>query len=145
MAPTYGTDTPSLLTPHQGTHPEDLCARREDALRGAGCRCHSRGVPDWIPCTLRAHCELDEDCAMAQHLRLTVLDEVFIAADDDLVPSVQIEARVSGRFEPDRLAAALRTAVAKHPLARARLGSASLTARSLYWEVADRADHLAVE
>ncbi|BBX74787.1 hypothetical protein H7H78_16325 [Mycobacterium shinjukuense] len=82
---------------------------------------------------------------MAHTLRLTTLDEVFIAADDELVPSVQIEARVSGRLDPDRLAAALRTAVAKHPLARARLGSASLTARSLYWEVADRADHLAVE
>lgn len=82
---------------------------------------------------------------MAQTLRVTALDEVFIAADDDLVPSVHIEARVSGRFDADRLAAALRAAVAKHPLARARLGNASLTARTLYWEVADQPDHLAIE
>lgn len=82
---------------------------------------------------------------MGQTLRLTALDEVFISADGGLVPSVQIEARVSGRLDADRLSAALRAAVAKHPLARARLGSASLTARTLFWEVADHADHLAVE
>lgn len=82
---------------------------------------------------------------MTQTLRLTALDEMFITDDIDIVPSVQIEARVSGRFDLDRLAAALRAAVAKHALARARLGRASLTARTLYWEVPDRADHLAVE
>lgn len=59
---------------------------------------------------------------MTQTLRLTALDEMFITDDIDIVPSVQIEARVSGRFDLDRLAAALRAAVAKHALARARLG-----------------------
>lgn len=82
---------------------------------------------------------------MAHMLPLTALDEIFITDDIDIVPSVQIEARVSGRFDADRLAAALRAAVAKHPLARARLGRASLTARTLYWEVPECADHLAVE
>lgn len=57
---------------------------------------------------------------MTQTLRLTALDEMFITDDIDIVPSVQIEARVSGRFDLDRLAAALRAAVAKHALARAR-------------------------
>lgn len=56
---------------------------------------------------------------MTQTLRLTALDEMFITDDIDIVPSVQIEARVSGRFDLDRLAAALRAAVAKHALARA--------------------------
>lgn len=51
---------------------------------------------------------------MTQTLRLTALDEMFITDDIDIVPSVQIEARVSGRFDLDRLAAALRAAVAKH-------------------------------
>lgn len=64
---------------------------------------------------------------MTQTLRLTALDEMFITDDIDIVPSVQIEARVSGRFDLDRLAAALRAAVAKHALARARLGRASLS------------------
>lgn len=50
---------------------------------------------------------------MTQTLRLTALDEMFITDDIDIVPSVQIEARVSGRFDLDRLAAALRAAVAK--------------------------------
>lgn len=81
---------------------------------------------------------------MTQTLRLTALDEMFITDDIDIVPSVQIEARVSGRFDLDRLAAALRAAVAKHALARARQPR-QLTARTLYWEVPDRADHLAVE
>lgn len=43
---------------------------------------------------------------MTQTLRLTALDEMFITDDIDIVPSVQIEARVSGRFDLDRLAAA---------------------------------------
>ena len=58
------------------------------------------------------------------------IDEMFITADQNIVPSVQMETRVSGRLDADRLAAALRAAVAKHPLARARLGHASLTART---------------
>ncbi|MXI80262.1 hypothetical protein GR254_08285 [Mycobacterium tuberculosis] len=45
---------------------------------------------------------------MTQTLRLTALDEMFITDDIDIVPSVQIEARVSGRFDLDRLAAVLR-------------------------------------
>lgn len=75
---------------------------------------------------------------------VTSLDEVFITLADKAVMSVHFEVRVAGRFDTDRLAEAIRVAVGKHPLARARLAETSLVARRLQWEIPDEADHLAL-
>jgi NRPS condensation-like uncharacterized protein len=48
-----------------------------------------------------------------------------------------VEARVTGRVDPDRLAAALGAAVQHHPIARARLAQARSTDRSHRWEILD--------
>ena len=51
-----------------------------------------------------------------------ILDEAFVHIDDPVQPlTVQIEARVAGRLDGDRLRTALQAAAATHPLARARL------------------------
>jgi NRPS condensation-like uncharacterized protein len=51
-----------------------------------------------------------------------VIDETFVHTDDPAEPvTVQIEARVAGSLESDRLRAAVGAAMTTHPLARARL------------------------
>ena len=75
---------------------------------------------------------------------VTSLDEVFLNLAAKAVMSVQFEVRVSGSFDTDRLAGAIRHAVALHPMARARLAGSTLLARRLQWEIPDQADHLAL-
>ena len=58
---------------------------------------------------------------MTDVLRVTTLDEAFITLSQK---AIQFEVRVAGRLDADRLAAAMRRAVARHPLARARLAAA---------------------
>lgn len=82
---------------------------------------------------------------MTTTIPVTSLDEAFINLAAKAVMSVHFEVRVSGRFDTDRLAAAIRQAVSLHPLARARLARANVSARRLYWEIPDDADHLALE
>ena len=51
-----------------------------------------------------------------------IIDETFVHSDEPAQPvTVQIEARVQGALEPERLRDAVRTAIARHPLARGRL------------------------
>lgn len=59
--------------------------------------------------------------------------------------SVHFEVRVSGRFDTDRVATAIRQALSLPPLARARLAGAKLSARRLQWEITDDADYLTFE
>lgn len=80
-----------------------------------------------------------------QQLEVTTLDEAFVALGDDSVMSVELEVKVAGRLDVDRLTAALRAATAAHPLARARLARAGVTATRMTWLVPDAAEHLAVE
>jgi NRPS condensation-like uncharacterized protein len=82
---------------------------------------------------------------MTDVLRVTTLDEAFINLAAKAVMAIQFEVRVSGRLDPDRLSAAMRAAVARHPLARARLAPASVGALRVDWQVPPAADHLALE
>ncbi|WP_149359373.1 condensation domain-containing protein [Lolliginicoccus suaedae] len=82
---------------------------------------------------------------MAQTLTVTSLDEAFINLASKVIMSVQFEVRVSGTLEEERLRGALRQAVATHPLARARLAPPRLSSTRVTWEIADSADHLALE
>ena len=82
---------------------------------------------------------------MPDVLRVTALDDAFLALSTRAVLSIQFEVRVAGRLDADRLAAALRTAVDRHPMARARLAPASVLGARLDWEIPDAADHVALE
>lgn len=75
---------------------------------------------------------------------VTPLDEVFINLADQAMMSVHFEVRVSGRFDTERLGEAIRAAVNKHPMARARLAEATISARQLRWDIPPEADHLAL-
>ena len=67
-----------------------------------------------------------------------LLDELYYNLDRREEPwVVHLEARVTGRLEPERLAAALATAVARHPMGRARLAVWRPTDRHYRWEIAD--------
>ena len=82
---------------------------------------------------------------MTDVLRVTTLDEAFINLGAKAEMAIQFEVRVQGRLDADRLAAALRRAVARHPLARARLAPAPIGALRLDWHLPDAADHLGLE
>ncbi|MBD8506746.1 hypothetical protein HT102_09630 [Hoyosella sp. G463] len=82
---------------------------------------------------------------MAQTLTVTSLDEAFINLASKVIMSVQFEVRVSGSLDEERLRGALRQAVETHPLARARLAPPRLASTRVTWEIADTADHLALE
>ena len=56
--------------------------------------------------------------------------------------SVQVEVRVSGRIEEDRLRAAIRYATEKHPIARARIQPFGEGAVRYFWDIPDQIDHL---
>jgi NRPS condensation-like uncharacterized protein len=69
---------------------------------------------------------------------LNLLDELYLNLDRRQEPwVVHIEARVTGRLEPERLTAALASAVEQHPIARARLADARSTDRHHRWEILD--------
>jgi NRPS condensation-like uncharacterized protein len=73
-----------------------------------------------------------------QSTPLNLLDELFLTLDRRQEPwVVHVEARVTGRLDPDRLAAALGAAVQHHPIARARLAESRSTDRSHRWEILD--------
>ena len=65
----------------------------------------------------------------------SVIDEVVDLLDTDDEPwSVQLEMRVAGRLDDDRLRAAVREALRRHPLARARKMAPAHSQRN-YWEI----------
>jgi NRPS condensation-like uncharacterized protein len=73
-----------------------------------------------------------------QNTPLNLLDELYLTLDRREEPwVVHMEARVTGRLDPDRLAAALAGAVQHHPIARARLAESRSTDRSHRWEILD--------
>jgi NRPS condensation-like uncharacterized protein len=70
---------------------------------------------------------------------LNLLDELYLSLDRRQEPwVVHIETRVTGRMDPDRLAAALAAAVERHPIARARLAESRSTDRHHSWEILDQ-------
>lgn len=56
--------------------------------------------------------------------------------------SVQVEVRVSGRIEEDRLRDSIRYATEKHPIARARIQPYGEGAVRYFWDIPEQIDHL---
>jgi NRPS condensation-like uncharacterized protein len=76
-----------------------------------------------------------------ESIRLNPLDELFLHLDHREEPwVVHFEVRIGGRFDADRLAAAVAAAAAQHPIARARLASWRDADLGYRWEIADRLD-----
>ncbi|MCW3013861.1 MAG: hypothetical protein JWO02_953 [Solirubrobacterales bacterium] len=68
-----------------------------------------------------------------------LLDELYFNLDRRQEPwVVHLEARMTGRLEPERLAAALAVAVGRHPMSRARVAEGRSTDRQHRWEILDR-------
>jgi NRPS condensation-like uncharacterized protein len=75
---------------------------------------------------------------MALRIPFNIIDETFVHADDPAQPlTVQMEARVGGSLDEDRMRQALAVVVAAHPLARARLRPWTADALAYEWEVDD--------
>jgi NRPS condensation-like uncharacterized protein len=76
-----------------------------------------------------------------ESVHLNPLDELFLHLDHREEPwAVHFEVRVSGRFDADRLAAAVADAAARHPIARARLARWRSADRGYLWEIVDELD-----
>jgi NRPS condensation-like uncharacterized protein len=74
-------------------------------------------------------------------LPFTVIDEAVHVLDTPAEPwGIELELALSGRLDPDRLRGAVATALAAHPLARARLLPARWSDRSRCWAIAPEAD-----
>jgi NRPS condensation-like uncharacterized protein len=74
---------------------------------------------------------------------LNLLDEHFLNLDQEREPwGVHLEVHVGGRVEPERLSEAIRTAVDRHPIARARLASWHPSDRAYRWEIAEALDEV---
>ena len=74
-------------------------------------------------------------------LPFNVVDEAVRLLDSASEPwSVQLELRVSGRLDESRLRAALRQAMARHPMTRARQLPASGRARQYRWQIRPEPD-----
>lgn len=75
----------------------------------------------------------DED---PTRLPFTVIDEVVHLLDTPAEPwSIELEMQVSGRLDELRLRRAVAQALARHPMARARMWPARGSDRHYYWEV----------
>jgi len=75
---------------------------------------------------------------------MNVLDQQFLPWDRSEPQCILLELRVAGRLEADRVREAVRTAIAHHPMARARLASSSLY-RGPRWEIVDRVEEIPLE
>ncbi|KAA0025006.1 condensation domain-containing protein [Antrihabitans cavernicola] len=82
---------------------------------------------------------------MTSTYRITPLDEVFLNISDQSVMSIQFEIRVEGRFDADKMAAAMRVALGQHEFSRARLARSTIGAVRRDWEIPDSVDHLPLE
>ncbi len=79
---------------------------------------------------------------MAQRVPFNVVDEVVHLLDTEAEPwSVQLEVRVAGAVDEDRLRAALGEALDRHPMARARKAPTGSRREHQYsWEITEKAD-----
>ena len=82
----------------------------------------------------------------AKLAELNLLDEGFVDIDTPREPwSIQLEVRASGKLDHARLEDALRSAVATHPMARARLRRRGLGEWRRAWEIRPELDDLPLE
>src|SRR4051794_2561913 len=83
---------------------------------------------------------------MGDRAQLNILDELYLHLNRDDEPwSVHLEIQAEGRIDADRLAEAIRSAAALHPVARARLSDSRGTDRRYHWEIADELDDVPLE
>lgn len=69
-------------------------------------------------------------------LPFNVIDEVVHLLDTEAAPwSIQLEVRVTGTLDETRLRSALREALCRHPMARARKAASRRTRHRDYWEI----------
>jgi NRPS condensation-like uncharacterized protein len=81
--------------------------------------------------------------ASPRSVPLNLLDELFLNLDQEREPwGVQLEVRVGGRLDPERLSKAIGAAARRHPIARARLASWQPSDLSYRWEIAEAHDEV---
>jgi NRPS condensation-like uncharacterized protein len=86
-----------------------------------------------------------EDCASVRRVPVQEADELFVRLNRPEEPwTVHVELRVGGRFDVERLASAVRTASALHPMARARLGAHSAEGVR-FWEIPEHLGRLPLQ
>jgi NRPS condensation-like uncharacterized protein len=77
---------------------------------------------------------------------LNLVDELILHLTTAQEPwSIQLEVRVQGRLDADRIAAAARSATQRHPLARARIMDWKAVDTTHQWHIPDRVDHIPLE
>ena len=71
-----------------------------------------------------------------RRVTFSVVDEAVYLLDNEVEPwSIQLEVRISGRLDEDRLRSAVAEALARHPMARARKATSRLAERRFHWEI----------
>lgn len=97
-------------------------------------------------CAAPAQPPADAADAEVQHVPFNVVDEAIDLLDTSSSPwSVQVEARVAGRLDEDRLRRALAAALSRHPRGRSRKRPGGSPRGYKEWEVAAEADLDALE
>ena len=79
---------------------------------------------------------MSRESSCEQRVPFSVVDEAVYLLDNEVEPwSVQLEARVAGRLDDDRLRGAVAEALSRHPMARARKATSRLADRRFQWEI----------
>ncbi len=79
---------------------------------------------------------MSRDSTCERRVPFSVIDEAVYLLDNQVEPwSVQLEVRVEGRLDEDRLRAALSDALAAHPMARARKATSRRRDKRFQWEI----------
>ena len=78
---------------------------------------------------------------LEQRVPFSEVDAAVYLLDNEVEPwSIQLEARVTGRLDEDRLRPAVAEALARHPMARARKATSRLAERRFHWEITKAPD-----
>jgi NRPS condensation-like uncharacterized protein len=84
--------------------------------------------------------------AAPQRTPFNAIDNVILTFDQAEPYCIHCELRVSGQLDEERLAAAVRAAVLKHPIARSRMAAFKRHGRRrYYWEIADGIENAPLE
>ena len=79
---------------------------------------------------------MSRESTCERRVPFSAVDEAVYLLDNEVEPwSVQLEIRVEGRLDEARLRAAVAGALARHPMARARMATARRRQRRFQWEI----------